>query len=299
MKAPHFSRGSALLLVMWALILLSSAVLVWARWMQHEIELSGTANREVEARAMAQSGVAVALHPLVTKQTPLLEEEFTERLGYRVRMVSEGGKLNIKWLLAEEDPRRITILKQWLERRGLGFKERETFVDCLLDYVDGDDLSRLNGMEDEGEYHPPNRPLETIDEIAEVPGSEPLTSTPGWRDELTLYSQGPIDVTSASPEVLRLLPGLSEARIQRLIIVRQGPDKLDGTLDDRIFRSLTEVQRELMLNDAQFQELAPLIKERDETIQIISEGRSGEVVRQIEVIARKSGPNPTIWHWKE
>jgi type II secretory pathway component PulK len=220
---------------MWALILLSSAVLIWARWMQHEIELGGVANREIEARAMAHSGVSVALHPLVTKQTPLLQEEFSERLGYRVRLVSEGGKLNIRWLLAEEDPRRITILKQWLERKGLDFKERETFVDCLLDYVDGDDLVRLNGMEDEGEYRPANRPLESVEEIAEVPGAEALVSKPGWKDELTIYSHGPIDVTAASPEILRLLPGLSEARIQRLIIVRQGPDKLDGTLDDRIF----------------------------------------------------------------
>jgi hypothetical protein len=286
---------------MWSLILLSGAVLAWAQWMQQDLELSADANREVEARAMAQSGVAVALHPMVSEQTPLLEEEFGPQLGYKVRIISEGGKLNIKWLLTGEDPRKITIFKQWLERKEIGFKERETLVDCLLDYIDGDDVTRLNGSEgdDRDKYAPANRPLESVEELLEVRGTEPLTSIPGWKEELTVDSGGPIDMTAASFEVLRLLPGLGEARIQRFITFRRGKDGIDGTKDDNVFKGLTDIQRFLALSDPQFQELGGLIVPKDPTVHITSVGYSAKMNRQLVVVARKGTGNPTIYRWKE
>ncbi|HEV7869221.1 MAG TPA: hypothetical protein VGO90_16150, partial [Chthoniobacteraceae bacterium] len=50
--------GSALLLVLWALLMLSAAVFAFAKWVQQDIVLHGQANREIEARAMAYSGIA-------------------------------------------------------------------------------------------------------------------------------------------------------------------------------------------------------------------------------------------------
>jgi type II secretory pathway component PulK len=172
MTRPPFHQlaraGSTLLLVMWALILLASAVLVWARWIQQDIALSGDANRQLEARAMAGSGVAMALHPMVSQQTPWLTEELAEGMGYKVQMMSEGGRLHLNWLLTGEDPRKLTMFRQWLEWKGVEFKDREVLIDSLLDYMDGDDLKRLNGVEAEGDYIPANRPLQTIEELEEV-----------------------------------------------------------------------------------------------------------------------------------
>ena len=291
--------GSTLLLVMWALILLASAVLVWARWIQQDIALSGDANRQLEARAMAGSGVAMGLHPLVTQQTPWLTEELGDGMGYKVQMQSEGGRLHLNWLIAGEEPRKITMLKQWLEWKGVEFKDREVFVDSLLDYVDGDDLKRLNGVENEGDYIPANRPLQTIEELEEVANAEVLTSIPGWKDELTLYSAGTIDLSSASIDILRLLPGMSEARIQRFVTFRDGKDALNGTLDDNVFKTLGDVQKFLGFNEAQFQELGGLVNVKDPTVRIVSVGHSGKIVRQIEVVATKGGGTPAIRHWKE
>ena len=114
MKRAPFStaRGSALLLVMWALILLTGAVFAWVAIVQGEIALHGEASRDVEARAMAHSGIALALHPLVSQKTPALDEDVSPDLGYKVRIVSEGGRLNINWLLVGEEPRKLAILKQ-------------------------------------------------------------------------------------------------------------------------------------------------------------------------------------------
>ena len=299
-RASFFSnRGSALLLVMWALILLTGAIFAWVAVIQSELALHGEANRDVEARAMAHSGLALALHPLVSLKTPALEEEVAPDLGFKVRIVSEGGRLNINWLLVGEEPRKLAILKQWLELRGLDFQQRETFVDCLLDYVDADDLKHLNGQEAEGDYHPANRQLQSVDEIADVAGAAPLVTQAGWKDDLTIDSQGPIDLIAAPVEILRLLPGLGESRIAAFVKFRQGKDGLDGTIDDPEFKSLKDVQTFLGLGDAQFKELGGLVTIKDPTMHIISEGRSGNAYRQVEVVARKAGANPQILSWKE
>ena len=267
--------------------------------MQQDIQLHGEANRDLEAREMAHSGIALALHPLVSKLTPGLEEDFGGGLGYKVKIVSEGGKLNISWLIAGEDPRKLDILKKWLESRGLSYNEREVFLDCLLDWVDPDSLHRLNGVEDEGDYHAPNRPLQSVEEIAQIRGSEALTRTEGWKEALTIYSQGPIDLTAADPQLLRLIPGLSEAQIQRFVTFRRGRDGIDGTLDDPEFKKLEDVQIFLGITPAQFKELGGLISVQDQTMHITSEGHSGNVYRQVEVVVLKTGGNPQILSWKE
>jgi Type II secretion system (T2SS), protein K len=299
MKTLPKVRASTLLIVLWALVLLSAAVLTWAKLIQQDIRFSGRENRELEAKAMAHSGLAIALHPLVSRKTPLLEEQLSEDMGFRVKMVGEGGKLNINWLLAGEDQRKLALFKQWLEQMGLNYQERETFVDCLLDYFDGDDVKRLNGMEDEGSYHPANRPLQSLDELPRVANAELLTSRPGWRDQLTIYSQGPIDLTAADENILRLLPGIGEARMQRFLIYRRGKDGEDGTVDDPDFKSIKEIFSYLGITEAQGKELGGLITVKDQTMHITSEGTSAKVVRQVEVVALKGGANPTIRYWKE
>ncbi len=291
-------RASALLLVFWALILLSMAVLAWVKLSQQSIRLSNESGRGLEARAMAHSGIAVALHPLVTKTTPLLEEALSADIGYRVRMVSEGGKLNWKWWLEGEDPAKLTVVERWLESRGLGYPERRKFLDCYFDYIDPDNLHRLNGVEDEGDYHPPNRPIQSIDEIALVANSEPLTSSPGWKDDLTIQSKGPIDLLAAGPDILRLIPGFGESRIQQLLLLRRGRDGVESTLDDPRFKTLEELLAKLGLARQQIETLSKFVMINDPIMRIISEGRSGKVVRQVEVVADKSAANP-IKSWKE
>jgi type II secretory pathway component PulK len=299
MTAGAKDRGSALLLVLWALLLLSAAVFAFAKWVQQDIQLHGEANRELEARAMSHSGLAIALHPAVTQQTPGLEETFPGGLGYQVKMVSEGGKLNIRWLLEGEDPRKITILKQWLEARDLTFDERERFVDCLLDWVDADNVHRLNGVEDDGDYHPPNRALQSVEEIAQVRGSEALTRTEGWKDALTIYSQGPLDLSSVDADTLRFVPGFSDANIQRFIQFRRGRDNVDNTEDDHQFKDLEAVRLFLGLSKEQAKAFGGLVMVKDQTLRITSEGHSANAYRRVEVVVVKTAGNPKILSWKE
>lgn len=293
------SRGSALLLVLWAMLLLVAATFGWLSWVQMRVVAEGEANRAMEARAMARSGLMIALHPQVTRLTPLPAEELVPGAGYELRLRSEGGKLNINWLLQGGEPRKIDIFKHWLEQRGLDFQQREVLVDCLLDYMDADNIKRLNGAEDDGNYHPANRQLLSVEELRQVRGAEPLTSKVGWEDELTVYSLGPIDLSAASAEILELLPGLGDARVRAFVTMRHGRDGIDGTADDYVFKNLAEIQQALDLSPTQFEQLRSLVSINDPTLEIRSIGHSGATTRTIGVVARKAGGKPQILTWKE
>jgi hypothetical protein len=293
-------RGAALLLALWAVVVLSAAILIWAGYVRHTLRVAGDQQNDTEARAMAHSGVSLALHPLVSKETPVLQQWSQADPGFRVQMISEGSKLNINSLLAGEDPRKIDLFKRWLEYRGMEYNDRERFVDCLLDWLDADNLAKLNGQEDAQGYHPPNRgTFLDVDEIEEVAGHEPLTSQGGWKDDLTVDSNGQIDLASADFHILRLLPGLGDVGIQRFLQWRRGDDGIDGTLDDPQIQKMDDVQAFLGLNRTQWNALGGLIGLRDSNWRIVAEGWSGKVHRQIEVVAAKGSQNPTIKRWNE
>jgi general secretion pathway protein K len=300
LSANNRRRGAALLLALWAIFVLSASVLVWAAFVQHTLAVSGQQQIETEARAMAHSGVALALHPLVTKETPALHMQAETDPGFRVKMVSEGGKLNINTLLAGEEPRRIEIFKRWLEYRGIDFNTREMMVDCLNDWLDADNLKRINGAEDEPGYHPPNRgQFMSVEEIEEVKGMEMLTQQPGWKDDVTIYGNGTIDLSAADFHILRLLPGVGDPGIERFLQWRRGADQIDGTLDDPPLQKLDQAQAFLGMNKNQWNQLGGIIGLRDNTWHITAEGWSGKVRRQVEVVAVKGSQNPMIRDWKE
>jgi len=298
-RSSGFQHGSALLLIFWALLVMTTATLGWALWVQQGIQTQGERNRGIEARSMAHSGLAVGLHPLVSPKTPALEKEILPGMRYRVKILSEGGRLNVNWLLRGEDPQKLAILKQWLALRGLDLHQREVFMDCLLDWVDADNIRRLNGAEDEADYHPPNRELQSVEEIAQVRGAGPLISQPDWKDDLTIFSRGPIDLSAAPARILNLIPGIGETRIERFVKYRQGPDGIDGTADDVEFANEGELQAALGLTAQQYQEISGLVTFKDPTMHITSEGYSGNVDRQVEVVVRKGTGTPKILSWKE
>ena len=303
--------ASALILSLWALLLLSAAVFAWVKFIDQDLTIASEANAGLDAKALAHSGVAVAVHPRVTQATPLLQQQFSPTRGYKAQITSEAGKLNLNWLLqgaalnppAPDSPAKLVLFKRFLESRGLTFQERETLVDCLLDWIDSDNLPRLNGAEDSADYHPPNRgALVSVDEIAQVRGAKPLVSQPGWKDNLTIWSRpGTVDLQSAPVAVLALLPNVENARAQRFVQFRQGPDKLDGTADDHIFKDVAEAMQYLGFAGPTAQALAPFVtvEPTPATVRIISTGQSGKVYRQVEAVAQRVPGQPNFLWWKE
>ncbi len=295
---PSKSRGAALLLSLWALFLLAALVMSWALNIDSRLNISGSENRILEAQAMAASGAEVAITPTIKPNSPNLQGKFGPRQSYSVRITGEGGRLNINWLVAGEIRRGLKCCGSILRRR-LDLNERDRMIDCLLDWVDPDDLVRLNGAEASEGYQPANALLVRIDELKKVKGWETFTSTPGWDDEVTVNSTGPVDLAWAPRDVLRALPGFTDAMVERFLQLRAGPDGKDGTADDTVFKSLDDIRAALALSPEQFQELSPFISFNDSVLRIVSTGRSSDVTRVIQLVFRRAGTTAQLITWKE
>lgn len=293
-------EGSALLAVFWSIMVLTLAISGWFFWLQQRVQEHGEDARGAEAMAMAHSGYAVASNPKVDRYSSLLHAEPLPGIGYRVTIESEGGRINLAWILTGNDHARLNLFKQWLEFViGIEPIARDRLMDCLLDYVDGDNITRPNGQEDSPTYHPANRMIQNLDELKRIPGLEPLTTYPGWKDLLTLESTGPLDLMEIPEELLRLLPGFGETQVLRWLQIRAGQDQVLHTEDDPKYTGGEQVRAALGIGEKQWARLSTLVTVNDRTVRMVCEGYSGKVVRQVQVVVRKGTGNPQIRSWTE
>ncbi len=301
MKLPNDKQrgGAALMLSLWALLLLSTMVISWALEIDARLALNGNANRVLEAEAMACSGSEIALHPGVHPGSPVLRGGASRTQTYEARITGEGGRLNLNWVVAGENPQRLELLRKYLETKGIDLNERDHMIDCLLDWVDPDNLVRLNGAETEGDYKPTNSLLARIDDVKRIKGWEDFVARPDWDSELTVNSTGPLDLAWASRDLLLSLPGMTEPVVDAFLALRAGSDGIDGTEDDPEFKSVDDVRAALGFSPEQFKQLAPLVGFKDQVLRVTSVGKSGEVKRVVQMVIRKAGNIPQLISWKE
>jgi general secretion pathway protein K len=294
------SRAAAILLALWALFLLSAMVISWALDINTRLTISSTANRALEAEAMACSGAEIALHPSVKPGSPVLRRGFPPNQNYEARITGEGGRLNLNQLLAGENPANIEVLRKYLEVKGVDLNERDRMIDCLLDWIDPDNLVRLNGAEADGDYKPANQKLRTLDELKRVRGWAEFTAQPNWDADFTLHSvDAKIDINWASRDVLLSLPGFTEPVADRFLQTRRGPDNIEGTEDDVVFTSPQEVQIALGFRQDQFNQLANLITVNSPVVRVVSVGKSGNITRTVRMVIFKQGSSIRLISWKE
>src|SRR5258708_17663252 len=74
MRPPHLSsrHGSALILVLWCLLLLGMAVFGVVEMVELSVEHTSHEERALDARALALSGLALGLNPQLLKDDPML-----------------------------------------------------------------------------------------------------------------------------------------------------------------------------------------------------------------------------------
>jgi hypothetical protein len=131
-----------------------------------------------------------------------------------------------------------------------------------------------------------------------VKGWEKFTTQANWDADFTLYSTGPVDLPSASRDVLLSLPGFNEQIADRFLEYRRGADQIDGTDDDPVFDSLDQVRLALGFTPEQFAQLSALVGFKDQVVRVVSVGKSGDAQRTVEMIIRKTA-QPQMIRWKE
>ena len=302
MRNSKSSRGAAILLALWALFLLSALVISWALDIDSRLALSSEGTRMLKAEAVACSGAEVALNPTTKPGSPNLKGQLNNRATYDARLTGEGGRLNINWLVAGENPDRLEILRQYLLNKGIDLNERDTMVDSLLDWVEPNvGVHHLNAPPESDDYHPAHALLTRIDELKKVAGWGDFTAVPGWDNDFTLNSAGPIDLAWASRDVLLALPGLTPEMVDRYLQLRQGPDGIDGTEDDTEFGGIEEVFGVMGLNPQLIAKLTNmgLFTFNDPVFRVTSVGTAGKATRTVQMVFRRVGVMPQVITWKE
>lgn len=121
---------------------------------------------------------------------------------------------------------------RFLSLLGVPSEEHDSYYDSLQDYKDSDDLKKLNGGE-RREYlaaglpPPANRPLSTHWDARRVLRWHTLTEAweSGFMDEMTTVTDiAGFNPNTAPPELLAIIPGLTERMIQNIVTLREaGP----------------------------------------------------------------------------
>ena len=304
-KSPS-ARGAALLLVLWAIAILSFAVLWVADLVNLELATKSAEARGMAARQIALSGVALGLHPQVTREDiALLNREVRPGEMMRVRIRGEGARFNINQLLAQQDR---MVLKNLFVLWGLDSDAADILIDRLTDWVDDDIGRQLNGAE-QTEYEaagivgaPANKPFRSVDEMGRVLGMEELTALkPNWRDAFTIFGDGKIDVNEAESDVLQTATGLTPELAADIVRVRLGPDGEEATEDDLRFESVDQLNGWLTASAYPAGQAAARLSTESTVKRIDSRGIVGDCERLISVVAEsgEGGQGSSYLLWEE
>lgn len=152
-------------------------------------------------------------------------EPYTIEIGGRncdVFITDESGKVNINKLT---DETRIGFIK-FLKSYNLEELTAETITDCILDWLDKDDLHHVNGAEKDyyvtlpEPYEPKNGPFDSVEELTLVKGITPEIFEL-LRNHVTIYGSGKININFASQEALLSIPGITPEIAKAITILKE------------------------------------------------------------------------------
>lgn len=298
--------GAALLLVLWAIAVVSFAVLWLADVVNLELQGATSSSAGLRARQIALSGVAIGLHPQTDPEDyDLLNQDLDGGDRMEVRIRGEGGRLNINRLLQNQDR---MPLKNLFMNWGLTDIEADTLIDKFIDWTDEDDFRLINGAE-RADYlamgvkdAPPNRPFRTVAEMARVPGMELITEAKSdWAERFTVFGDGRIDVNEADAEILQAATALSPEMVEGILQQRRGSDGIEGTEDDFRFEAVEQLAGWARGGTMPWEMLSEKLTIESPVKRIDSRGIVGDRVRRISVVATQNpdGGPATYLLWEE
>ena len=239
------AEGSALIVVLWTILLLSLLISALAYEMHIEAGITSYARKRFKAQIAAAGGVEYAKFLLAKSfdsssgsdsgsssseenQTLVLTQNLAKGIGVTGLQVEMGESSAVIDILPENGRRNVNKLEDedWeelLDQCGVPEEKWPDLIDCFMDWIDEGDDHRLNGAEEDDSYYkqrgyiPKNAPLDTVDELLLVKGFTPEIVYGGPAPDpkaeplrgiahlLTTYGDGKVNVNTASREVLLTL----------------------------------------------------------------------------------------------
>lgn len=232
------------------------------------------------------------------------------------------------------------ILQQALMVVGVDPVDMATIIDSFVDWRDVDEIPHDRGAESDDYVAQPNPGFTPyvckngpIDDAAELmlirgiteeifwgpfgrqrqrqftpeggpgAGGMQLMGAAGLVDLFTAISAGTININTASPTVLQLIPGVDPPLAQGIVATRAGLDGADGTEDDVPFRTPGELINVPGMMPQFIQGMQSFLAVRSMTFEAEVEARIGDYQRRYVALLRRNASNPRDvqilnFHWK-
>jgi len=305
-------EGVALLLTLLILFALVGLTVAFSQESSVEMNLAGFARDEARAGAAARAGFALALSALKTDDPEMdsLREDWSSfgkdiplthgpAIAVTGSITDEYGKINVNSLLTKEgtiDP----VGKKRMERLFslLGLDEEQ--LDPLLDWLDKDDVKRMEGAEDfyyqnlETPYLCGNGPFISPGQFALVKGlGEISLSAENHREQLgdflTIYSDGKINVNTASKQVLQCLDqGIDKGIAENILEYRKEND----------FETIQDIKKVPGVTPELFRAIKNAITTKSSAFTIHMEGHCNGAVRTLTAGLLRENGKFRIIYWR-
>jgi general secretion pathway protein K len=239
---------------------------------------------------------------------------------FQVTITDLERKLNINAAANSPD-----ILNQAFITMGVDAGEYPQIVASIQDWIDTDDNPHIGGAESDyyGGLKPPylakNGPIDDLSELLLIKGITPemywgsgstnvpqpvvaarqnafsstlvMSNTVGLVDLLTPISSGKLNLNTVSAQTLQMFPGLDQNMASTIILLRVGPDGVDGTEDDTPFGgaggSVSSALRQATGSGGG--QLANLFTDRSSTFEVqVDVEISGYRKRYVAIVGRTS-----------
>ena len=212
-KLPRRQQGMALIIVLWLVVLLSIMAAGHTRNTHTDTQLAARQLGFAQARALAEGGIQHAIIELLANrgagQKPVNGTIFSINIGNEQVMLAIRDATGLVDLNAAD----ADLLTTTLRAVGADETMQRQLVDAILDWRDGDNLSHLQGAED-NDYRAANLQwtardgaFESIDELKYVLGM-PQQLFAGLAPFLTVHSgSSSLALEFAPPRLLAALAG--------------------------------------------------------------------------------------------
>ncbi len=300
---PLSTSAFALLAVLWCVGIMTVTVLGLIFFVSLQLDEDISRSKDFRANQLAQSGLALGLHPQVQPLDPILKDHaFSSIEKFDVTIQSEGSRYNLNLMLKNNHTDVLTRLwTQW----GLSPIDAQALNDCLQDWIGPAKAKRLDGAE-QSEYAalgfpdlPANRPFQSLDEVTQVIGFDKIVKLrPDWQNYFTLWSNGLLDLNEAPAELIAPTLNISLKSAQDFVDARSKRNP-PGSLTPYQFPSINDALQMMGQSQSGIGQTAALLTVSSPISRIISRGIVDRHIHTIVAVTTRNGKTPAYYLWQE
>ena len=296
-------KGVALILTLLIAAILVTLVVETNYSTQVDVRIAGNVRNDLQASYLAKSGVNIAVSYLKydgqNTDTDNLDEDWAKSYppipvgdGFvNVMIEDENAKININEVvkLGKEQEKIVGALSILFESADVDIG----ILDSIIDWIDPDHDLRPDGAEGPhyGSLEPPykckNGPLDTLSELLMIKG---VTDEVYGKisKHLTIYSDGKININTASTDVLVCLDDEIDDGIAEGII---------GFREEKPFDTKDEL-KDVLNDDELYKRIEDMITVQSNAFNVVSIGRVERVEKVVRVVVHREGGTISYRYWR-